>query len=203
MSENIDKIVYINMEKRKDRRSEIESELNNFNLPFERFEGIETKGFGTLGCGKSHLAVLKIAKERGYKNILILEDDFMFMVTKECFEELLTNFFNSNINYDVCMISYNLRKYETTDYNFMHKVLEAQTASGYIVHKNYYDKLINLYEYAMPLLEQTKQHWNYANDQIWKTIQANDNWYCFIKRIGKQRPSYSDNSESFADYPDC
>ena len=97
MSENIDNIFYINMEKRKDRRSEIESELNNFNLPFERFEGIETKGFGTLGCGKSHLAVLKIAKERGYKNILILEDDFMFMVTKECFEELLTNFFNSFI----------------------------------------------------------------------------------------------------------
>lgn len=203
MSENIDKIFYINMEKRKDRRSEIELELNNFNLPFERFEAIETNGFGILGCGKSHLAVLKLAKERGYENILILEDDFTFTVTKEFFEQSLTKFFNSKINYDVCMISYLLRKYETTNHNFIYKVLEAQTASGYIVHKNYYDKLIDLYEYAMPLLEKTREHWNYANDQIWKTLQADANWFCFIRRMGKQRPSYSDNSECFADYPDC
>ena len=57
MSENIDKIIYINLNKRIDRRAEIEQELNAFNLPFERFEAIATPGFGILGCGQSHLAV--------------------------------------------------------------------------------------------------------------------------------------------------
>ena len=38
------------------------------------------------------------------------------------------------------------------------------------------------------------------NDQIWKRLQEKDNWYYFIKRIGKQMDSYSDNSNSFASY---
>ena len=200
MSENIDKIIYINLEKRSDRKKEIEEELNNFNLPFERFEAIETSGFGILGCGKSHLAVLKLAKERGYKNILILEDDFTFTVSKEKFENNLSHFFSENIDYDVCMISYYLNNYVDSKYDFLYKVLDGQTASGYIVNEKYYDKLIDLYEYAMPLLETTREHWNYANDQIWKKLQPNDNWYSFIEKIGKQRASYSDNSESFQDY---
>ena len=93
MSKNISKIIYINLNKRTDRREQIEKELNDFNLPFERFEAIETHGFGTVGCGKSHLNVLKIARDRNYENILILEDDFTFLVSKEEFENQLTNFF--------------------------------------------------------------------------------------------------------------
>jgi glycosyl transferase family 25 len=93
MSHNIDKIFYINLEKRKDRREEIEKELDTFGLNYERFEAIETPGFGILGCGISHLSVLKLAKERKYKNILILEDDFTFIVSKEEFEKSLNLFF--------------------------------------------------------------------------------------------------------------
>lgn len=191
MSKNIDKIIYINLNKRTDRREQIEEELNNFDLKFERFEAIETCGFGTLGCGLSHLQVLKIAKERDYSNILILEDDFTFLVSKEEFENELINFFNSNIDFDVIFLSYNLIKKKETPYNFIVRALECQSASGYIVNKKYYDKLIDLYEEAMPLLKQTQQHWIYANDQIWKQFQIKDNWYCFSKRIGKQRAGYN------------
>jgi glycosyl transferase family 25 len=191
MSKNLSKIIYINLNKSTDRREEVEKELNNFNLQFERFEAIETPGFGILGCGLSHLQVLKIAKERNYENILILEDDFTFLVSKEVFEEELTKFFNLNIDYDVCMLSYNLIKYENTSSNFIIKALEVQTASGYIVNKKYYNKLIDLYEKSMPLLQETRQHWIYANDQIWKQYQEKDNWYCFSRRIGKQRSGYN------------
>ena len=34
---------------------------------------------GCLGCLKSHLGVIKLALERGYKKILILEDDTEFI----------------------------------------------------------------------------------------------------------------------------
>lgn len=199
MSKNIDKIIYINLNKRTDRREQLEEELNNFNLNFERFEAIETPGFGILGCGLSHLQVLKIAKDSNYENILILEDDFTFLVSKEEFEKELSNFFNSNIDFDVCFLSYNLIKKEEMPYNFIVKALDCQTASGYIVNKKYYDKLIDLYEEAMPLLEKTKQHWIYANDQIWKQLQIKDNWYCFSKRIGKQRAGYNCDG-SYCDY---
>jgi GR25 family glycosyltransferase involved in LPS biosynthesis len=200
MSENIEKIIFINLEKRKDRLAEITNELTNYELPFERFDGINHK-IGLSGCGYSHLNVLKLAKERGYKNVLILEDDFMFLVSKEEFEHNLQLFFNSKIDYDVCMISYNvLQQEEVPNYPFINKIIEAQTASGYIVNSHYYDKLIDLYEEAIPLIEQTGQHWIYANDQIWKKFQPLDNWYFFNTRLGKQRDGYSDTNYNFLAY---
>jgi glycosyl transferase family 25 len=203
MSEYIDKIIYINLAKRTDRKELLEQELNNFELKYERFEAIETPEFGTLGCEISHLTVLKIAKERGYKNILIFEDDFTFLVDKEELEENLSKFFKEKIDYNVCMISYNILKKEESEYDFLWKSLDVQTASGYIVNSNYFDTLIELFEEALPLLESTKAHWIYALDQIWKPLQLKDKWYCFKTRIGKQRPSFSDNTNSFANYEDC
>jgi hypothetical protein len=78
----IDGIFYINLEKRLDRRVEIEIELTNMELPFERFPAIETPGRGILGCGLSHLSVFKLAKERKFRNVLIFEDDFYFLISK-------------------------------------------------------------------------------------------------------------------------
>lgn len=202
MSNYIDKIFYINLEKRQDRKAEIESELSEFDLMSnsERYNAIENS-MGILGCTMSHLNVFKLAKERGYKNVLILEDDFTFIVSKEEFEQNLKLFFDNEIDYDVLMLSYNLIRNEPVDeFPFIGKVIEAQTASSYIVNSRYYDKLINLYEYAIPLLSTTAEHWNYANDQIWKCLQKKDNWYYFTQRIGRQRPSYSDNSECFMDH---
>ena len=200
MSNNIDKIIYINLEKRKDRKEEIENELNKFNLSYERYNAIVNTNAGIVGCGYSHLNVLKIAKERNYKNILILEDDFMFLVSKEEFEDKLNKFFDRFREFDVCMLSYNIIQDEIVpETNEIKRVIDAQTASGYIVNNHYYDKLIELYEKYIPILEQTGIHWLYANDQIWKQLQKQDKWYYFTTRIGKQRPSYSDNSKCFTD----
>lgn len=200
MCENIEKIIYINLERRKDRKEKIEKQLDEFKLSYERFEAIDNKEQGILGCGYSHLNVLKLAKERNYKNILILEDDFEFVVSKQELEEQLNNFFKLGLKYDVCFLSYNLIRYEELKNNVVNKGLEVQTASGYIVNNNYYDKLINLYQYAMHELEKTKIHWIYANDQIWKQYQEKDDWYYFIKRIGKQSAGYSDNSGEYVEY---
>ena len=200
MSNNIDKIVYINLEKRKDRKQQIENELNNFNLKYARFEAIQTDGFGILGCGLSHVQVLKIAKQRNYKNILIFEDDFTFIVSKEEFENNLTNFFNLKIDYDVLFLSYNIIKYEELSNNIINRSISSTTASGYLVNSKYFDTLINILENAMPKLSETRQHWIYANDIIWNELQIKDNWYYFINRIGKQRESYSDNAQQITNY---
>ncbi len=204
MSNHIDKIFYINLDKREDRRSEIEDELKKYDLyeKSERITAIHTPGQGILGCTMSHLHAIKLAKERNYSNVLILEDDFQFTVSKEEFENQLQLFFENNIEYDVCMISYLLQISQPTEFSFLKKVIEAQTASGYIIHSAFYDKMIQLYEWAVPLLAQTNQHWNYANDQCWKKLQPTANWYCFTNRCGKQRAGYSDNSERYNDY-DC
>jgi glycosyl transferase family 25 len=204
MSHNIEKIFYINLDKRTDRREEIENELKYANLydRAERIEAIPTPNQGILGCTMSHLKAIRTAKERDYNNILILEDDFQFTIEKEEFENQITRLFENMPTFDVCMISYNIQRSVETNHDFLRKVIEAQTASGYIINKCFYDKLINLYEWAIPLLEQTKEHWNYANDQCWKRLQPEANWYALATRCGKQRAGYSDNSEKFEDH-DC
>jgi glycosyl transferase family 25 len=200
MNKYIDKIIYINLNRRTDRRKLIETELNAFELKYERFEAIDTPGFGILGCGLSHLAVLKIARDHQYTNILILEDDFTFEVTKGELEQRMVDFFELNLQYNVLMLSYLLCNSEPTPNTFLLKITEAQTASGYIVHSNYYDKLINLYEHAMTALDHTREHWIYANDQIWKQYQKTDIWFGFIPRIGKQTAGFSDNAQRYHDY---
>jgi glycosyl transferase family 25 len=204
MSNNFDKIFYINLDRRIDRYHKIENELKKYDLydNSERFSAIDTPEQGILGCTMSHLEVIKIAKERNYKQILILEDDFYFTISKEEFENELNLFFNSNISYHVCMISYNIKKTRETEYPFLQKILDAQTASGYILHNSFYDILIELFEEAVEKLSETKEHWIYANDQIWKRIQPISNWYALTKRCGKQRDGYSDNCKSFQEY-DC
>ncbi len=195
MSNNIDKIIYINLNRRQDRQELIEKELNDMQLNYERFDAIDCPEQGIYGCGLSHLEVLKLARDRKYKNVLIFEDDFTFLVSKNEFEENLKLFFESNLNYDVCMLSYNIHESCDVGDEIVNKMTFCQTASGYIVNGHYFDKLIKLYEWAMPLLRQTRQHWIYANDIVWRNLQKQDNWYHFKTRIGKQRSGISDGGD--------
>ena len=135
MSENISKVIYINLNKRTDRKEKIEKELNDFGLDYERFEAIETPipGFGTVGCGLSHLAVLKLAKERNYENVLILEDDFTFLVSKEEFQYQLTEFFKLKLDYDTCFLAYNLFKSESLENGIVNKILDTRRVSFFVV----------------------------------------------------------------------
>ena len=208
MSRFIEKIFYINLDKRTDRREQIEAELAKMGLEGERYPAISTPHSGIIGCGYSHLNVIRLAKERGYRNVLILEDDFEFVVSKEKMEESLEQvlgFTNEyNLDYDVIMISYIIQKSEEVPgLPFIRKILDGQTASGYIVNQKYYDDLINLYEWAIPLLESTNEHWNYANDLVWKKLQPNDNWFYLVDRLGRQRSSFSDNKMTFISNNDC
>jgi hypothetical protein len=72
--------------------------------------------------------------------------------------------------------------------------LKASAPAGYIVHEKMFDTLIKIFEDAGPKLKETGQHWLYANDSCWHSIQAAHEWYAFHPRLGKQRASYSDNA---------
>ena len=200
----IDHVFYINLNRRPDRREQMETQLKTYNIKAERFEAVDRPepGKGIVGCTQSHMEVLKLAKDRNYQTILILEDDFEFQVSPEELREQINHIFINNVKFDVCMLGYKLDKEETTEYSFLKKAIEAQSASAYLVTFPFYQKIIDLYKWAIPLLDTTKEHWKYANDQVWKKIQPTSNWYCLYPRVGKQRDGYSDNSESFTVY-DC
>jgi hypothetical protein len=199
--DRIEKIVYINLDHRTDRRSEMEEELAAMGLSGERFSAILAKP-GWIGCFQSHLKVLELAKQSGWKNVLILEDDFQFIVDKPTFEQELTNFFKLEIPYDILMISYNILGKKPFN-DTVCRATDVQTASGYLVHERFYDALIANWRHALPLLIQTGQHWLYSCDQSWKILQPTSEWFCLNRRIGIQRKSYSDLAERVVFYGDC
>ena len=83
--------------------------------------------------------------------------------------------------------------FENKPVSFLKKVLDVQTTAGYIINESMYDLFIDLYSWTLPFLKNTRKHWIYILDQIWKILQPIKKWYCFDIRIGKQRPFYIDN----------
>jgi glycosyl transferase, family 25 len=202
MAERIGGTVYINLGRRTDRRAEMEAELGRLGLAAERFEAIARRP-GIVGCGLSHLEVLRSARARGLPNVLVLEDDFEAVVPPAEFWAALEAFFSGPqaAEFDVLMLAYYAPAVAAVEGSeLVVKVLEAQTASAYIVNARMYDRLIELYEWAIPELEKTGRHWDFANDQVWKRLQPASNWYAMKARLGKQRASFSDTAERFHDY---
>jgi glycosyl transferase family 25 len=186
--DHIDHIFYINLDKRTDRKEAIEKQFREYGLPLERFSAIADP-FGAVGCSKSHLEVIKLAKQRGYKRVMIFEDDFTFVIPRYEFEDSMKHICTRT--FDVCLLAHNGGSHPPTE-TFWKKITNSLSASGYIVNSSYYDTLIDAIQPSIPLLKQTHSKPQYAVDVIYTQFQKTGNWYCTDPRTGVQAPSYSD-----------
>jgi glycosyl transferase family 25 len=188
---------YINLDRRTDRRAEIEKEFTNMKLNVERFPAIE-HAYPAIGCTLSHVAVLKLARERGYESVMIFEDDLTFLVSKSEWDDLLTKLPSV---YDVVMVCCGVIKPGTYYNDTFDRVQEVQQTAGYIVHSRFYDRLLaNFEEGAQKFTENPHVHWVYSIDQYWKTLQVESEWFSFRNKIGKQRAGFSDIANSVVEY---
>lgn len=202
----IEHYIYINLDKRTDRKTHMEEQFAQLDISPEKITRFSAhyNPLNGLGCMKSHLEALKLARDKQYKSVWIFEDDFMFTVSKEVIEDNLRQLYFKNPKADVAMASYIHKQcpfppLHITVFPNLYRVVESQTASSYIVFQHYYDKLIDLFEDAYIQLELTGEHWRYANDQVWKLLQVKDVWYCFTPSLGKQRADARDNSADATD----
>ena len=99
MNKYFDKVFVLNLDRRQDRMEKISEKLNKLEIKFERFSAVDGEnldftpkyinkpGSGlienkyALACLLSHLEIVKESKKRGYKRILIFEDDVL--ISKE------------------------------------------------------------------------------------------------------------------------
>lgn len=182
---------YINLDRRIDRRQQFENEIGKMGLDVERFSAI-SHSVPALGCALSHLNVIKLARDRNYESVCIFEDDFEFLIPQEEYNAILGNI---PADFDVVMLGWYI--FQSSPYNdTFGKVLHATTASGYIVHKKFYNTLIQNLEEAVTLFQSHIHEFDvvskYINDQYWVRIQPAANWFYTLKRVGRQRPSHSD-----------
>lgn len=183
------------------------SKMNIDSNKIVRIDGIYAD-FGALGCTMAHYNAIKhfINTPDNIKNCIVFEDDFEFTQDKETVNKLINQFFNNNINYDVLLLSSNTYSEQPTNYDFITKIYDAQTASGYCVNKNFAQILLNNFNEAVQKLSLSydkingTHNWHYSNDIHWKLLQPMNNWYCLKPKIGQQRPSYSDIEKRNVNY---
>jgi glycosyl transferase family 25 len=198
----IDKIYYINLDKRTDRKELLEKEFDKMQIPkdkIERFAAINNTIAGIIGCNQSHLEILNLALLNNYENVLILEDDFEFLISREKFYNLLNKFFEKyKDDYEICYLQYNLINFEEKD-ELIGLAKKSYTSAGYLINKRIIKDFRDKLEIDTKKLIETGEHWNYAIDVSWHTFQYNRNVYYFKERVGKQRASYSDLGKEYVD----
>ena len=67
----------VNLERRPDRLEHIKKEMEYIGWDYEIFKAVDLNNHG--GCTLSHVEILKIAKERGYESVMVIEDDCTFL----------------------------------------------------------------------------------------------------------------------------
>jgi len=191
MWEFVDKVIYINLDHRQDRRDSMLKFFEEGQIPIEkiiRFPAIK-RSHAQFGCVESHMEVLNLANRENWKNILILEDDVKWSKDFEDnyvkLEEL-----TKLPNWDVIMLAgwY----YE---HNFP-RIFKANNAGAYLVNESYRGKLlanrrtsVNKLSLGIHLIFNNSM---YNADVYWHRLMKIDNWYGLNPCICYQIDGFSD-----------
>lgn len=211
INEYFDKIYCINIDRRTDRWETCSKEFIKHDLIVERFSAVDGNvinhnlGYpydNELAGAMSHLNVIKTAKENNLKNVLILEDDVVFVDDlNEQFSTYVTQlpdnwdsiYFGGNHIGGLVMIQPNVGKTRRT-----------YALHAYGVNSRAYDTIIN---YMTTKINQTIsggksgiQH-SVAADYFIADLQPNMNFYCFRPHIAYQADGFSDIQQTNVSYP--
>jgi len=202
MNNFFEKIFVINLDERTDRWIHAQEEFKKYNITnYERFPAIKlteipdsklTNKFmsqtdryikSAFGCRLSHIKIIEIAKERGYKNVLILEDDFSINESRYKLFEMAIQELN-NFKWDMFYLGIT-PIYQKMDIigNHLYKIKGNCTGGhAYAVNSHFYDVI----------LEKNKTA-SYEIDNIYsKDIQVNNNVYGIKPMIITQYLNHSD-----------
>lgn len=185
INDHIDHVIYINLAHRTDRKSSIEKVLSIFNQgKVTRLEA-HKHNRGHVGCSKSHVAALEMAIQKGWKNVLIVEDDMDWNKVEKSypvFERLVAQ------PYDVIMLGSTYPRYDKDSL----KLHFAYSMVAYLVNKNYYQTLLNNFKEGSALLEKNPDTCseNCVDAHI-KALVEKDAWYVVIPSLCYQRADHS------------
>lgn len=200
---NIDLVIYINLDKRPDRKEQVLQQL----AKFPELDGKIMRHAAMLhdqpavGCSLSHAGALRKAHDAGVECALILEDDFDFVEPIDMIRNKLNYFFGdiaSMAQWDALLLSRKVSTYERFNENLV-RLTDCSNASGYIIRRHCMLPLADLAERGAAALSRTGMHWLYAIDVIWCHLMKRGNWFTFNEPLGYQRVGFSDISGTVSD----
>lgn len=200
--DKIDHIYYINLDERKDRLENILKQvklLDKESIKTTRISAIKND-IGAIGCGLSHIKTLEDAKKNNYKQVIILEDDFEFILDKDEINKILDYFLNEVNEYNICLLAGNI--YKVSKYKkFIYEAINIQTTSGYLIHEKFYDILIDNFKNSVEKMISNYKYGESEIDVSWKKLQGKDKQFYIINpRLGKQISGYSDIEKRHVNY---
>jgi hypothetical protein len=205
--DNIDAILYINLEHRPDRNEHCIQEIKKIDSTLHkthRIDAIYNKDNGAMGCSLSHIkAVEYFLENTNWNTCIILEDDFSFYSDDTSYiNNILNNTLINIPDYDIILLGTGIHDFNYTDtqISFIKKVQSSQTCSGYIIKRNYANILLNNFiDGVNDMKTNGRLHENHI-DQYWKQLMPLGNWYTILPRISYQYVNYSDIEKKTVDY---
>jgi len=193
---------YINLSHRTDRKEHMEQlkQTYTFFKNIERMEAVVNKR-GIIGCSLSHIKCLNELLKRNKECYLIMEDDFCIL-NEDNFNGFIREFdkIKNDTNWDVITLT---PRGDTIVKNYnqgFHKIINNQTATGYIVKHNFIKRLLEVYKQGVEQLMRDEDPNKWVNDQCWKPLQLESNFIYYENIYGGQLPCYSDLEKRVVDY---
>lgn len=195
---------YINLDSRKDRRDHFENlkSLYPFLSVIERFSAIE-RSDGPLGCCISHRMVLEKSLEIDEPYVAIFEDDFTIL-DDNVFRQFISEFekIKSNDNWNVIVLTPRGSSVPRKDIGEFKRIIDHQTATGYIVKREIIPILIDNLKESEKLQIQGVDKNISANDQYWKRMQLEYPFYYYKNIFAGQLVGWSNIEKRYVDYND-
>jgi GR25 family glycosyltransferase involved in LPS biosynthesis len=206
--DSIDYISVINSDDRPDRLFDILKEFKKMDVPLNkvyRQSAIVDSSTGNpyvnglVGCFKSHLSILNKFSNTDFNNIAVFEDDFTFSESIEENKNSLIKFFNGYYSHEVLLLATSAEgTIVKRDDLVSNSYQPCTTTSGFILSKKGLERVLPLWQKANDMLIAT---WNfnvYACDRYWALIQGDNTMFTFNRKLGYQRPSFSQTSKTLA-----
>lgn len=182
----IDQIIVINLDKRTDRLSQIQQELEKLNAPTEKITRLaaseETNG--QLGRRHSHLQALQIAQQKGWKNYLLLEDDCVIL-KQEKHTRVLSTLLGTltKLPWEVIILGGQIKQGSVLkSLEGMVHARDCQKVCAYLVNSQYY----------ATLAQQMADDLSATPEEQWQPLLHTGKWLACYPSICYQRAGYSD-----------
>ena len=178
--------IYINLDSRPDRRAQFESHFEELHRaypkeytfsPIIRFSAIKHER-GALGCSKSHIECIRLAKQNGWDHVLIMEDDALVKHPAILAHQVNSFLSGFQDNWDVVLFSGNNYPPFKIESPCCFRIANCQTTGCYLVCSRYYDTLLRNFEEGVAHLEANPGDLSsFACDAYWKQLKRADRWY--------------------------
>lgn len=196
LNDYFDKIYCINLDEAKDRWVDCLNQFKHFNIEVERFSAIKPingnnkLNKGQLGILRSNLELIKKAKELNLSNIVILEDDFLFV---NDFNDKLSDSYNKiPNNWDFIYFGGNhIGKLIKVNDN-IYKMSHTYAIHSIVIKNTLYDTIISeLSKEELPV------------DVYYANLMNRFNAYVIMPHISTQKAGYSYIENEYRNYDYC